>query len=203
MKKSLLAVLLAVAIVAPVFAADKGAMEIDGKIGAAFAGKVDIDKMDGKNDVDPNFSLGADFFYYVMPALAVGAGVEHLFNAKIKKAGDAKLGYTNIYLQAKYDFELNNDIFNNIYPLVRVGYGITSLSDAKIDAGGVDAKMDVESNGLYWAVGVGTTIKEHFLLEVLYFMNKSSFKATAMGAKETSNVTFSAVKVNIGYKFAL
>lgn len=195
--------LLAVAIVAPVFAADKGTMEIDGKIGMTFAGKVDIDKMKDSNDVDPSFSIGADFWYYAMPELAVGAGIDYLFAAKIKDAYDAKVSFTNIYLQAKYEFALGNDIFNNIYPLVRIGYGIASLSDASVNMDGTVADLDVDSNGLYWAVGVGTTIKENFIFEVLYFMNKSTYKASAPGGSETSDATFSAVKLNIGYKFAL
>ena len=56
MKKGLLALLLAVALVAPVFAADQGAMELDIKAGFNLMSSVDVDSpvpgYDVKEDID-------------------------------------------------------------------------------------------------------------------------------------------------------
>jgi hypothetical protein len=176
--------LLAVALVTPVFAADKGSMELDIKIGAALMSKVSIDNWDG--DADAAFLANLDFFYYVMPELAIGAGAEHIFDTKVKDT-TGKVGFTNLYAQAKYVFDFNDDLFNNIYPLIQIGYGITGSDDFKVD-----------SNGLYWGIGAGTTIKENFVFEIIYSVDNSKFKSvpSAVDAK------YSTLKVKVGYKFA-
>ena len=189
MKKSLLAMLLAVALVAPVFAADKGSKELDIKAGVTVMPKCDVDSKSG--DVDASFLAELDFFYYVMPELAIGAGVNNIFNAKIKDVpGDPKIGFTNIYAQAKYVFDLNDDLFNNIYPLVQIGYGIVNL-DTDF--------YDVDSNGIYWGIGAGTTIKENFVFEILYSQNKGTMKTK--GYPSTFDATYSALQIKVGYKF--
>ena len=193
MKKSLLAVLLAAALVLPVvpaFAADEGSMELEIKAGLTLMPKIAGE--DDTSDVESAFLAEVDFFYYVMPELAIGAGINNIFNAKIKgdNAGGTKVGFTNIYAQAKYVFETGNDIFNNVYPLIQIGYGITN-----IDSDG----LEVDSNGLTWGVGVGTTIKENFMFELVYFQDKGTIKAK--GLPSTSDFTYSTLAVKVGYKF--
>ena len=190
MKKGLLALLLAVALVAPVFAADQGAMELDIKAGFNLMSNVKIDDWNYDESVDPAFTAGIDFFYYVIPQLAIGAGVSYVFNSKIDDSGpgDPKIGWTNLYAQAKYVFDLGDDLFNNIYPLVQVGYGILRLDPDDID---------IDSNGLYWGIGVGTTIKECVVLELLY----SNSNATVKDAPFTSDLKYSTLQLKVGYKF--
>ena len=66
MKKLLAVVLLAAAMVAPAFAAEKGSMEIDGKLGVLFSPtfKMEAAGESKSGDFKTTFSLGADFFYY-------------------------------------------------------------------------------------------------------------------------------------------
>ena len=193
MKKGLLAVLLAVALVLPVvpaFAAEEGQMDLDIKAGLTLMPKVDQENESG--DVESAFLAEVDFFYYVMPELAIGAGINNIFNAKLKddKSG-SKVGFTNLYIQGKYVFDTGNDIFNNVYPLIQIGYGIMSVDSDFVD---------VDSNGLTWGIGVGTTIKENFMFELVYFQNKGTIKFKNWGAA-TSDVTYSALAVKVGYKF--
>ena len=188
MRKGLLALLLAVALVAPVFAADQGAMELDIKAGFNLMANIDVDG-EGDADVDPAFTAGVDFFYYVMPQLAIGAGVQYVFNSEIDKSNGTKTGWTNLYAQAKYVFDLGDDLFNNIYPLVQVGYGILRLDPDDID---------IDSNGLYWGIGVGTTIKECVVLELLY----SNANATLGKSPHTSDLKYKTVQLKVGYKFS-
>ena len=193
MKKSLLAVLLVAALVLPVvpaFAADNGAMELDVKVGFNLMSNVKVDDWaDFDESVDPAFTAGVDFFYYVMPQLAIGAGVQYVFNSEIDKSNGTKTGWTNLYAQAKYVFDLGDDLFNNIYPLVQVGYGILRLDPDDID---------IDSNGLYWGIGVGTTIKECVVLELLY----SNANATLGKSPHTSDLKYKTVQLKVGYKFA-
>ena len=189
MKKSLLTLLLAVALTAPVFATDKGAMELDIKAGFNVMSNVKVDFFDFDEGVDPAFTAGVDFFYYVMPQLAIGAGVQYVFNSEVDNFDDTKAGWTNIYAQAKYLFDLNNDFFNNIYPLVQVGHGILRL----------DPDHRENSNGLYWGIGVGTTIKENFVFELLY----SNGNATLKVGPIEPDLKYSTLQLKVGYKFAL
>ena len=187
MKKGLLALLLAVALVAPVFAADQGAMELDIKAGFNLMSKGEVDSRSA--DVDPAFTAGVDFFYYVMPELAIGAGAQYVFNSKMDKSDDLKIGWTNLYAQAKYVFDLGDDLFNNIYPLVQIGYGILR-TDADEDI--------VDSNGLYWGIGAGTTIKECVVVELLYSQNKADIKQFGY----TADGKYTTLQLKVGYKFA-
>ena len=187
MKKGLLALLLAVALVAPVFAADQGAMELDIKAGFNLMSNVDIDGYD--SDVDPAFTAGVDFFYYVMPQLAIGAGVSYIFNSDVKDT-PVKAGWTNLYAQAKYVFETGNDIFNNVYPLVQLGYGMLRIDP--------DDGVDPES-GLYWGIGAGTTINKCVVLELLYSNTNGKLKP---GGPVSVDIKYSTLQLKVGYKFS-
>ena len=197
MKKGLLAVLFALAIVAPVFAAEKGSMEVDGKLGVLFSPTFKMEAMgeSESGDFKTTFSLGADFFYYVETNIAIGAGLEYVVPSEADDSdGALKYGTTNLFVQAKYDFVIENDVFNNIYPIVQLGYGINSISGDYADM--VDMK-----NGLYWGIGVGTTIKENFIVELLYAFNYGEIDPKE--APFTADTTYKAFKLKIGYKFAI
>ncbi len=201
MRKGLLALLLAAAMVAPVFAAEKGSMEINGKIGYLINPELKVEAMGQSESVDfkGTFSLEADFFYYVAKEIAVGAGLEYVFPSEIDESFipselDSKCGNTNIFVQAKYDIATENDIFNNVYPLVQLGYGIINLSDDM--SKGFDVK-----NGLYWAIGLGTTIKENFIVELLYAFNYGT--VDMKGEVSGIDATYKTLKLKVGYKFAI
>ena len=91
MKKGLLAVLLAVAMVAPAFAA-KGDMSVNAKLGLGVNNSVslmtfeDIDGLYLKSDSEMPFSIGAEFFYGLMDNLSVGLGVNYGFDSKFKES---------------------------------------------------------------------------------------------------------------------
>jgi opacity protein-like surface antigen len=200
MKKLLSVVLLAVALVVPAFAAEKGSMEIDGKLGVLFSPtmKMEAGGYSQDGDFKTTFSLGADFFYYVEEAIAVGAGLEYVVPSEADNSdGSLKYGTTNLFVQAKYDFAVENDIFNNIYPILQLGYGINSASGDMADV--VDVK-----NGLYWGIGVGTTIKENFIVELLYAFNYGKVESKGIVPMPDSiDTTYKAFRLKVGYKFAI
>ncbi len=208
MKKALLAVLLAVSFVVPVFATDKGTMQLDVKAGMPVSQELKV-KGDNTNinyDLDTTFSLGADFFYYIDSNIAVGAGIDHIFKTKIKYGGsygpNDKVGITNIYLQAKYDFVLDNNIVNNIYPVIQAGYGIANY-DFDYATYPPNTNIEIE-NGLYWAIGIGTTIKEHLIIELIYSFDYGKTKVHMPPfVNSKADTTYTSIKLNAGFKFSL
>ena len=198
MRKLLAAVLLAAAMVAPAFAAEKGSMEIDGKLGLLFSPKLTMEARGESHDVsfDTAFSLGADFFCYVDPKVALGFGLEYAMQSESEKEdGESmKLGSTNLFVQAKYNFDLNDDTINTIYPIAQLGYGILSTGGSAADHFDID-------NGLYWGIGAGMVIKQNFLVELLYSFNYGSFDVK--GAPISGDITYKAFKLKVGYKFSI
>ena len=190
MKKSLLALLLAVALVTPVFATDNKVGEIDVKAGFNFMSNVTVDNTDYDKSVDSAFAAGADLFFYLSPQLAIGAGVDYIFDHELPNTDGLKEGWINIYAQAKYMFETGNNIFNNVYPLFQIGGSILRLD--------TDSEIEVGSNGLYWAIGAGTTIKECVVVELLYSQNKADIKQFGY----TADGKYTTLQLKVGYKFA-
>lgn len=217
MKKSLLAVLLAVALVAPVFATEKGDMEIVGKLGLNLTPNVaasgDVSKKGyfrpwtfKDTDVDTNMSvlIGAEFFYYLNKNVALGFGINNNFNAELKDltVGDMKfeseIGFTNFYFAVKPKIEMQSEIFNSIYFVGQLGYGILRFDS---DNEG-DKLSEADGNGLYWGIGAGTEIYKNFIVELLYSVNYGSIK-TVMYMNGTADLTYTTLTLNVGYKFAI
>ena len=183
MKKSILTVLLMLVLALPVLASEKGSMEADAKLSIGLNPTV---KPDGGSSMDLNtsFGLGGDFYYYVDPAIAVGAGLMYGLETAMKDNSDVKVGFTNIYFAAKPKMALDSEIFSCIYGLVQIGYGMpraTNIDDIK--------------GGLYWGIGAGTEIKS-FIVELIYGSNSGE-------AEGGNKFTATAINLNLGYKFAL
>lgn len=217
MKKSLLAILLAVALVAPVFATEKGDMEIVGKLGLNLTPNVaasgDVSKKGyfrpwtfKDTDVDTNMSvlIGAEFFYYLNKNVALGFGINNNFNAELKDltVGDMKfeseIGFTNFYFAVKPKIEMQSEIFNSIYFVGQLGYGILRF-DSDYEG---DKLSKADGNGLYWGIGAGTEIYKNFIVELLYSVNYGSIKAVKF-LNGTADLTYTTLTLNVGYKFAI
>ena len=130
MKKSLLAVLLAVALVAPAFAA-KGDMSVNAKLGLGVNNTISVnadamvsygmpDDTYYKFNMEMPVSIGAEFFYGLMDNLSVGLGVNYGFDSKTKYNNvvnapfDSKIkaGTTNIYLAVKPEVKILSSVFS-------------------------------------------------------------------------------------------
>ena len=211
MKKSLLVALFTIALVLPVFAAEQGTMELGVKAGIPLAQETTLDNgyVSEYYDMKTTMSIGADFFYYVDYNIAVGVGTEYIFNSKLKVAPDEpkdKIGYTNIYFQVKYNFDFDDDGYNNIYPIFQLGYGI--LHEDWDLSGDISPNASIESgNGVYWGIGVGTTIARYFIMELIYSFNYGSAEGRNCGDEHTYPKNFEwdvstyRFKFNVGFKF--
>ena len=196
MKKSLLGLLLAVAMVVPAFA-EKGEMSINGKLGLGLISSVSLNSDKDAYSVfktDMPFMLGAEFFYGVIDCLSVGVGANYLFDTetKAKLGGDKpKGGTTNIYLAVKPEIKTNSDIFSSVYFIGQIG-----LSMGRCKVNGQEPSMD---SGLYLGTGFGTIIKDVVLVELIFSTSNSTIKEP----HEDFNLEYSVTSLNIGYKFTI
>ena len=205
MKKSLLAVLLAVAMVAPAFA-QKGDMSVNAKLGLGVNNSVsvDLDAMGGpgfdyKFDMEMPFSLGAEFFYGLMDNLSVGFGVNYGFDSKMKAEDfmPMKVGTTNIYAAVKPEAKIDSNIFSSIYLIGQIGL---AMGRAEYDVSGAPS-LTVNS-GLYLGFGIGTTIMDCVIVELVCSSANLTVEKGPIALVDI-DVQYTATTINVGYKFAL
>ena len=222
MKKSLLALILAVALVAPAFAA-KGDMSVNAKLGLGVSNNLNTNLYPSSgpeilpDDIQLGYStempvsVGAEFFYGVMDNLSVGLGVNYGFDSKTKTdyiVGSAypdktkyKVGTTNIYLAVKPEAKIESDIFSSIYLIGQIGLSIprAELEYSRASLPSIDTK-----NGLYLGLGIGTTIKDCVIVEIVCSSAKSTWNADWLyGDGVDVDVQYTATTINVGYKFTL
>lgn len=210
MKKSLLAVLLAVVLVTPVFAnmGQESKFDVVGKLGAVISPSFDSTFRPYNSPyagyANSSFAIALEGYYKFDEKLAVGLGISHMFQSELSTTfdsdfvnyGEAKLGFTNIYVSLK------PSLSENIYAIGQIGYGISSGSFYK-DANQGDQTLKVDGGGLYFGLGAGVEYKS-FLFEVLYSINTATFKEAYMYSDGTDSAfKYSAVTLNVGYKFSL
>lgn len=196
MKKLFVAMLLAVAMVAPAFAI----AELDIKAGYIVEPTV---TETGPNEYkctysqDPSYSIGADLYLYLTDRLGIGVGASHIFDSDFdgKKwkglVEDVKAGSTNIFAVVK-PVLAENGFVDKVYLLGQLGMGITKFSSDIKD-------YDFSENGLYWGAGLGIE-KLNIIVEVLYSVNYWDHDEGSDWDKGWSYTT-RRIAVNVGYKF--
>ncbi len=197
MKKSILAILLAVLIAAPVFASEKNDKELDLKAGYTLDNNVKLYLDDGKKagSTDKTCVLGAEFYYYVNSQVALGLGVNNFFDAAADYRRKDNYSFTNIYFAVRPKMNLDSEILDSLYFIGQIGYGLFRFSaDSSSGMGSVDTE-----NGLYWAMGVGLEIMDHFILEVIHSFNYGYLKVN----NNRNDMRYSALTISVGYKFKL
>ena len=194
MKKSILAVLLAVTLAAPVFASEKKDMDLDLKFGYTLDTGVKLYLSDKTYSGATNRGciLATDFYYYVASDLGLGLGVNYILDSRADYGRDDKYGFTNVYFAIKPKMDLDSDILDSFYFIGQIGYGFFRL-DCK------DESSPSTENGLYWGLGVGLEIMDHFVLEVLHSFNYGYVKV----GNDRKDMRYSELSVNVGYKFNL
>ena len=206
MKKSLLVLLLAVTLVAPVFAAEKGSIDIVGKLGVAVNPKDGIvyDESYTYNiqyyKRNPALSIAVEGLYYILPELPVGLGINYQFNSEYKEIEDSETGVTNIYLTVKPTAKIDSKIFTGIYAIGQIGYGFNRINGE----GEFWYESEIDSNGLYWGLGAGTEIMNDFIFEFVFSANYWSYKYDDWGGHcRTQDVKTTALTFFAGYKFSI
>jgi len=204
MKKSLLGLLLAVALVVPAFASDETNLELIPKIGYIFSPEGTFDYPGNKKTLskDSAFSAGAELFFDLENNLFLGLGIMWGDNHQYCDNDRYKIGFTNIYATLKYKFLANgseNDpLF--IYPLINLGGGAPGWSYE-----GTASNYEIQG-GFYWAAGIGGEYK-NIILELVYGCNYAKEKYTVFNGydfvDQSVDFSYTAFRINIGYKFSL
>ena len=201
MKKGLFAVLLAVAMVVPAFAA-KGDMSVNAKLGLGVNNSVSLDGSDVlapknqyyKYDMEMPVSIGAEFFYGLMDILSVGAGINYNFgsNSKADMEGSKPEAKTvNFYLAVKPEAKIESDIFTSLYLIGQIG-GSSIIVEG-------NGKSETADMGIYLGFGAGTIIKDCVIVELLISSANGSLSING----NTADLQYTATTINVGYKFAL
>ena len=209
MKKVVLTVLLAVAIVAPAFAAKDGDSKFDivGKMGVTLKPSFNCELGDGeeylvKGNAKNNFMLGVEGLYKVDEKISAGIGISYVFPSELTSSMDDRwdyegkrmsLGFINIYATIK------PKLSDSIYAIAQIGYGIPNFD---FDNNYKDY-YKIDGGGIYGGLGAGIEYKS-FIFEVLYSINTATFKDNKYFTDYGEYVfRYSAFSFNVGYKFAL
>ena len=198
MKRIFVVLFLAIALVLPALADDRN-LELIPKIGYLFSPEV-TQKIETTNShsKDSTISIGAELFFDMQNNFFLGAGLVWGQNHKEDDVSDKKVGFTNAYAELKYKFLVNGsetDPFY-IYPLAQIGFGMPGwdvsgyFSDYKIDG------------GFYWGLGIGGEIK-NIIVEFIYGCNYATEKYSFDHHDFSQDFTYTAFRINVGYKFVL
>ena len=196
MKKFLVGMLLAVAMVTPVFAV----MELDLKAGYIIEPTV---TETGPNEYkctysqDPSYSINADLYFYVLDNLGIGIGGSYIFDSEFSGDNwdmlqeDVKSGSTNIFAAVK-PILAENGMVDKVYLIGQIGMGIIKFSSDVDD-------YNFSENGLYWGAGLGIE-KSSIIVELLYSVNYWEHNDDSAW-NEGWSYTTRRIAVNVGYRF--
>ncbi len=167
MKKFVFIMLLILTIVVPVLAKQQGSFDIVGKIGGTINPVVvyDDNPADYSYSQESALSIAVEGFYYLLPELPLGIGINYQMNSALKDTPlntNLETGATNVYLTIKPISTMDSKIFTGLYAIGQIGYGLNRL-----DGNGYSL-MEIESDGLYWGLGAGVEIKNDFIFEFVF-----------------------------------
>ena len=153
-----------------------------------------LDKEDS-GSTNRGIILGTDFYYYVASDLALGLGINYIFDSKADYGMDDKYGFTNVYFAIKPKMDIDSDILDSFYFIGQIGYGFFRY-DFDDNHTGETASTD---NGLYWALGVGLELMDHFVIELIHSFNYGTVEVN----DDSSDMKYSELSIYAGYKFNL
>ena len=189
MKKLLTTVFLVAALVMPAFATESKNLELIPKVGYLFTPEYKIENY--TTSKESAISLGAELLFNLQNNFFIGGGFMWGSTHKLDDKGLDKMGFSNIYATAKYKFLVNGSEEKSLflYPLAQIGFGIIDY----------DSNDDPDiKGGLYWALGIGAEFN-NIILELVYGCNN----ATVTILSYDYDFTYTAFRVNVGYKFEL
>ncbi len=197
MRKLLAAVLLAVAMVAPAFAAEKGEISIIPKVGIQpevmfdLGYDTDYDYMSRYN-LNTMYVFDLEAFYSVSNIFSVGAGVSFPTVKSIKYfAGDIYLRTIAYYLAVKAETPVSITEKSSVYAIGKIG-----LNNMDVQQKNNPSYSD-SGSGLYFALGAGLDIN-NIIFEASYSVSKAS-----IDKNDCDVLKLSALKISAGYKFSI
>lgn len=195
MKKGLFALLMAVALVAPAFAAEKGEISIIPKIGIQPEVMFDLDYSNADTtqyDLNTMYVFDLEAFYSVSNIFSVGAGVSFPTVKSIKYfAGDIYLRTIAYYLAVKAETPVSITEKSSVYAVGKIGLNNMNVQQKE------NSSYSDSGSGLYFALGAGLDIN-NIIFEASYSISKAS-----IDKNNCDVLKLSALKISVGYKFAI
>ena len=195
MKKGLFALLMAVALVAPAFAAEKGKISIIPKIGIQPEVMFDLDYSNADTtqyDLNTMYVFDLEAFYSVSNIFSVGAGVSFPTVKSIKYfAGDIYLRTIAYYLAVKAETPVSITEKSSVYAVGKIGLNNMNVQQKE------NSSYSDSGSGLYFALGAGLDIN-NIIFEASYSISKAS-----IDKNNCDVLKLSALKISVGSKFAI
>lgn len=191
--------------------APNGQFNADGTItSAALSGPVGF--KDDNTDADKaGLNFAAEYFYYFVDFIGVGAGFKQQFNRHIDRFGD--MSVSNFYLALKPRIQLKPKEKAKgkeyVYLLMQGGYGFFN-NGLEIRDRITGKKANVETkDGFYYGGGIGFEFN-NFVFEIMFTVNETQIKGTGhtldplgvpYSVSGTVDGRYTATNINFGYKF--
>lgn len=177
--------------------------------GEAYKKVVNLDK--AELDIENKFGLGLEYYIPYKNNWEFGLGVMYYFERNIDKIDanvpasakklveDMDWNMTPFYAIAKYNFQTENKY--KPYFVGHLGYNIFKINKLErlIKEGFADS-ID-ENGGIYYGLGAGINLNEHFLVEIMYTINKATVDGDYNGDDFEYDFDYEKITIGLGYKF--
>ncbi|MBQ3834945.1 MAG: hypothetical protein II816_05475 [Elusimicrobia bacterium] len=153
-------------------------------------------------DLENNYVLSIGYLYYNnYDSSGIGFAFDYIPATEVKKSnGDVKVGFYNIY--GTINPTLKDNIANtfSLYLPIHIGLSIP-YKDVKDT---ITDDISFGDMGFYCGIGLGTTIKKSFIIELMYtfsgaFINKD--KSSNKDDTSFFGTNYGGVRLNVGYQF--
>ncbi len=151
-------------------------------------------------DLEDGYIFSIGYLYYSnYDSTGIGFAVDYMPATEAKDSnGDVKVGLYNIYFTINPGLKSGNT-FDFYLPLhIGFSFPFKEVKDT------VTADIDCGDFGVYYGIGLGTTIKKSFVIELMYtfsgaFIDQKQKKKTDDSLFFGTN--YGGIRLNIGYNF--
>lgn len=183
-----------------------GRYAIPVKVGYGFnqAGAAAVNKVVERFDLENSYSFSIGYLFYSnIDSSGFGFALEYMPATEVKDSdGAVKIGLYNIYFMINPNLKSNIADTFNLYLPIHIGISVPYKEVKSEVADDVDPGM----MGLYYGIGIGTTIKKSFFIELMYTFS-GGFIDTYTPSKRKGDDTlffgtnFGGLRLNVGYNF--
>ena len=183
-----------------------GRYAIPVKVGYGFnqAGAAGVNKVVERFDLENSYSFSIGYLFYSnIDSSGFGFALEYMPATEVKDSdGAVKIGLYNIYFMINPNLKSNVADTVNLYLPIHIGLSFP-YKEVKSE---VTDDIDPGMMGLYYGIGIGTTIKKNFFIELMYTFS-GGFIDTYTKSKKKGDDTlffgtnFGGFRLNIGYNF--
>ena len=162
------------------------------KLGLDLGGDHEVSALglSGSTDVEKGFSISGELFGKVSDIFDIGGGITFQI-PRSQEDFEGDFYFIPLYAMIRARIETENA---TPYFIGQVGYNFFNGDSDYKGSGMFEADLE---GGLYYGLGVGIIIGEHFLIEALYSVNNGT--GTISGYE--FDIEYSKVTLNLGYNF--